>query len=172
MAQVHIDFLENTFANKKLVRDVTLKIFHGSDGIPRINGSGFLKEDLSEILVHATLSLRPSSGGVFKDVIRSNVDFCDFQKYMWAKMLYKVIEDTVRKYSNFKFECPYKKGFYYGVEYPILSKRDPSMFSMRKAMLGGVNSDFKVVLSVRAKAVNSKSLSKLLAFTSNGTVEV
>lgn len=53
------------------------------------------------------------------DVFTSNVDSCQAAKGIFGNFIIKFFQSNLEKYSNFKVDCPQRKGFYYAYNFPM-----------------------------------------------------
>lgn len=150
--------------SQKLLRDTFAKPFNDTEGLSRVNASFFLNSDLTAILVSGSLKASPISSKEFVDVAKFSFDFCDFQKSFWGRIFYIFFEESLGSHSNFKFKCPFQKGFYHFTEFPVAdSNRFPKTFSSFDANL-------IVSISLRVKQLNAKAMSRLISITANGSI--
>lgn len=58
----------------------------------------------------------PGSGTV---IFQGNVDSCSIAKGTVGNFFVKFLLKGQEKYSNYRYECPQKKGFYYWQSFPV-----------------------------------------------------
>lgn len=98
----------------------------------------------------------PESNEYDKVLMRTNLDLCGLPRGgLFGNFFIENIAQKLEQYSNLKFECPLKKGFYYDVNYPIISDRllPPHMFGLFK--------DFKCEIVIKGKVQGKQSTQRV-----------
>jgi Protein of unknown function (DUF1091) len=57
------------------------------------------------------------------EFLRGQVDSCQIQKEIISNYFVKAIAESLKEYSNYRFPCPHKKGFYYAFNFPVYDVR-------------------------------------------------
>jgi hypothetical protein len=79
---------------------------------------------------------------------RSVIDPC--QKKDWFSSFFvKVFAESIQQFSNFRFECPLKKGFYYATNFPIYDVKND--FPFRALRNANTSNEFQFTLTIMAK---------------------
>lgn len=94
-------------------------VFNNSD-ISYFNYTARLLVDFRRTL--ASFDLKKKSDGKLKNydlnVLSSNVDSCKAAQGLFGNYIIKFLLMSNVKFSNFKADCPQKKGFYYAYNFP------------------------------------------------------
>lgn len=85
------------------------------------------------------------------NLFTGNIDVCNIGKGMRSNFIISMIYDNLKDHSNFKFECPTKKGFYYAANFPIMGDEYLPHF------LIGQTGYWQVIWRIKAKIQRSKS---------------
>jgi Protein of unknown function (DUF1091) len=114
----------------KFVSNFSIAVFNDSDFISRINWTMLIKEDLQEMIFSITYRM------IFNDktgpqTFRAKLDFCKIANGATGSFPAKNIVEMVAEYSNFRFTCPVKKGFYYARNFPVFDLKAYPVFFMR-----------------------------------------
>lgn len=109
----------------KYVSDGNLVVFNDTNGISRFNWTGNQLVDfvvvVSEIEIKGKTDKQ--SNNYDKILFKGSIDNCDISKGAIGNFVAQWISTHVDKYSNYKFECPLKKGFLYAVNFPVFEDK-------------------------------------------------
>lgn len=104
----------DTTYNEHLVENFEFKVFKNADGVSLHNASGTLLVELKKVLVTFVIKVKSSPGRKDYDqlLFQGNVDTCKVSQGVFGNFIIKAIVSSARE-TNFQFDCPMKKGFYY-----------------------------------------------------------
>lgn len=92
----------------------SLNVVNGSEFGTRCNASATLVKDLPNLIISFNIKEKSPGSKVWNITIASGTfNTCKVQRGIFAEFLGNFFKDLMKEYSNFKMECPYKKGFYY-----------------------------------------------------------
>lgn len=138
-------------SSQKHIENFQFIVFNDTDHISRFNFTGKLLVTLRRMLV--TFDVKRKSNETLKkydvDILHSNVDTCNVAKGIIGNYVIKFILSGLEKYSNFRFECPQQKGYYYINNFPLpksLQEYLPSFIS-----IPGKNTQWQITISTKAK---------------------
>jgi Protein of unknown function (DUF1091) len=95
-------------------------VFNDSEGISRINASGYLKADLINIVYIGDVYNQKSGHKEYDQLLfKSHINGCNVKKGAIGNFIIQTIMENYKKYTNFDIPCPQKKGFLYSTNYPI-----------------------------------------------------
>lgn len=105
----------------RLIENYSFVVFNGTDNLSYFNFTGKLLMDTKKSLYSFNLKVKSSESkkDYDVDVFTSNVDSCQAAKGVFGNFIIKFLQTNLDKYSNFKVECPQKKGFYYAYNFPV-----------------------------------------------------
>lgn len=116
----------------------------------RLNSSGTLMVEILKYVVKFDLKLQNNKSMEYdQPFLKGTFDSCRVQRGVLGNIVVKIIVSQIEKYSNYKFECPQKTGFYYATNYPIVENFD-NLPPFLVAFMGEPRTA-KVSASVRAK---------------------
>lgn len=148
--------------------DLRIQVFNDSKWISRINTTVSTKVDLKELRVSFSINgkTKQSSKEFDKLVLRGNADTCNITKGMMGSFMSAVVRELFMEYSNYRFVCPLKKGFYYVFNFPAISEH------LFPTYILGISGEFKLTLIFKAKVENVKGLINLGTVIGIGFVSV
>lgn len=156
----------NFMANPKYVENFVVSIRNDSKGISRANLSGTLLSDL----VRATALIIVKAGFEYsKDpeytLVRATVDTCQIAKGVIGNFLVKMVTDQLDQYSNYKFECPQKQGYYHVTDFPAVDDKYIPHFLIGKSGYG------EIFFDVKTKVGSEKKMVKIFTIKGRGMDE-
>jgi len=91
----------------------------------RVNTSGTLNTEMLKYVVKFESRLQNKRTLEYDQLfMRGTIDSCKVQEGVIGNFIVKLIVDRLDKYSNYKFECPQKTGFYHVTNFPIVENFD------------------------------------------------
>jgi len=148
-------------SNPSLIANMTASVFNDSNGDSRINYTTTLLVDLARNLV--IFSIAPPENQNPNNVVQGNFDPCKVSKGVLGGFVVKMIQDSLDKYSNYKFGCGMKKGIYYGANFNVDDSMMPLHFFGQKLR-------FVADFNIKAKTTKQKSFVQVFALKVNGIV--
>lgn len=119
--------------NERFVENFKFTIFKNANGVIMHNASGTLLVDLKKVLVSFVIKVKSSE--IRKDydqvLFQGNADTCKISQGVIGNFLIKAILSYDRD-TNYYFDCPMKKGFYYLNNLPNLDTSFIPPFIPRK----------------------------------------
>lgn len=109
----------------KYVSDAKLVVFNDTNGISRFNWTGNQLVDMLLVVTEVEIKGKTDkqSNNYDKMMFKASVDNCDISKNVVGNFVTKWISTHLDQYSNYKFECPLKKGFLYAVNFPVFEDK-------------------------------------------------
>lgn len=130
----------------------SFEVFNDSKTMTRFNFTADLKTDLTNYFVVFTIKEKSSSTKEFdKTVASGSFNSCKLQQGLVGNFMAKMISDLLKEHSNFKFQCPQRKGYYYVINAPL------SETSMLPNFLMGKPCDRQMSCKVTAKIPTFKA---------------
>lgn len=114
-------------SNPLYTENATATVFNDSDGVSRMNFSAHQLVDLKKMFIFITItgeSVRDSNK-YDTSILNSKVDSCNVAKGIFGNFVIRVFSTTMGNYSNYKFTCPQKKGFYFIANLPLIETYMP-----------------------------------------------
>lgn len=86
-----------------------------------MNWTGTILTDVEKIVVAYEIRGKTDQQSTEYDKLhlKGTIDTCDMSKGPVGNLITKMGLTKPSKFTNFKLECPYKKGFYYAVNFPV-----------------------------------------------------
>ncbi|KAG5679128.1 hypothetical protein PVAND_008720 [Polypedilum vanderplanki] len=137
--------------NTVVAENLTLKVFNDSNGISRLNVSGYGKNDYEKIIIDVEIYGKDKTQSDFVRFLKCSINSCDLQKHK-GNFLLKTVIEGFNKYSNYKLECKQKKGFLYATNFEFSDKNLPIYVLMREGVL------WSIKIIVKGLIKNQKSL--------------
>lgn len=109
--------VESNF-NSAFLRDLKISVFNNSAGVSCFNLSVTQKVDLKRIIITFEVK-KPLEPGKSTIVFQSNIDTCNVAKGTIGNFFMKILLKDHEKFSNYRYERPSKKGFYYWYSFPL-----------------------------------------------------
>lgn len=96
-------------------------VFNGSDGVSRFNWTGTILTDLEKMVISFEIRGKTDQNSLAYDKLhlKGSVDTCEMSNGPVGNLIAKMGMSRTNKFTNFKMECPHKKGLYYAVNYPV-----------------------------------------------------
>jgi len=154
--------------NQKYVANNILTYYNDSNGVSTFNLTIDLTSDVYNLMVQAEINVKKPNDRMYTPFFRGSVDACDIQRGPMGVVIYKIANDMVEKYTNYKFGCPIKKGYYFARMFPV-----PEIEQIRKNlppfMLKWLfeSFSFEVIISSKAK-FNPKAKKWIPYFSGKG----
>jgi Protein of unknown function (DUF1091) len=118
------------------VSNVSAAVFNDSDFVSRVNISMLLKVDLQEIIVSVVFKNRVGNSKEYNHhVLSIQTNTCRVEKGVLGNFIIKALAENLRNYSNYKFVCPLKKGFYYARNFPTIQLDELPLSFLRSKLL-------------------------------------
>lgn len=115
--------------------------------------SAALKVELQKVIVTFESKIYKDPG-IATNNFQGNIDSCNVAKGTIGNFLVKALLKDQEKYTNYRYECPQKKGFYYWHSFPVPDDTVLPPFIPKFYVLWN--------LEVKGKGKTSKSAFKLL----------
>lgn len=131
-----------------------MDVFNDTDGVSRMNSSAMQLMDFKKVFVHITVMGQSNEASRVYDVtyFKGTIDECNIARGVVGNFIIKMITENLEEYTNFRYVCPQKKGFYYFTNFPAPNDKNFPPF------LYGKGGSWEVVAVVRAKVENSKAM--------------
>lgn len=128
-----------SWASPRLVENYSFVVFNGSDHLSYFNFTGKLLMDIKKSLYSFNLKVKSNESRKDYDIdlFTGNVDSCQAAKGIFGNFIIKFFQSNLDKHSNFKIDCPQKKGFYYAYNFPVpldLKSFIPSFIPFRSSI--------------------------------------
>lgn len=98
-----------------------------------------------------------------EQTLRGTIDVCNVQKATFGNFIIKLIVENFETYSNYKFQCPVKKGSLYVYNLGIDLKNIPSHIIEFYRL-------WEITLVVKGKTANMKLLDKMITTKIRGII--
>lgn len=69
---------------------------------------------------------------VYVDEFESQLDTCKISKGIFGNFIINMIADQLEEFSNFRFQCPQRPGYYYCANFPLTIDKYVPMYLMNK----------------------------------------
>jgi len=115
--------------NQRYVANNILTYYNDSNGVSTFNLTIDLTSDVYNIMVQGELNVKKANEIMYTPLFKGSVDACDIQRGVIGALIYKLGNDMVEKYTNYKFGCPIKKGYYFARMFPV-----PEIEYLRKGL--------------------------------------
>lgn len=135
-----------------------VSIFKDSKGVTLHNASGTLLIDLKKILVAFTVRIKstPNRKDYDRLVFQGNVDTCKVSQGVIGNFFVNWFL-SINQNSNFHFDCPMKKGFYYVYNLPNIDTSFlPAFIKPRQSH------DWELTIGAKTKFQKIASASQLI----------
>jgi len=147
------------YFNPLYVSNFSLRVFNDSLLTTRLNVSVIVKTDFLTFLIGFSIKDKnPATKEYDKVLSRGSFNTCKVQQGVFGGFLGSYVSDIIAEYSNFKLECPYKKGFYYVANAPI---SEPDLVP---GFLTGGTTERLMSLKILAKVPKMKSPAHIYSF--------
>lgn len=87
-----------------------------------------------------------------ENFLRSSCDFCKNATGTFTNFIVKIFEENLEAYSNYRIECPLRRGFRQVTNFPMVVKGIPSF------MLNVVKKEWECTLTLKAKIEKRKMM--------------
>jgi Protein of unknown function (DUF1091) len=154
-------------SNPAQVTNMSMNVFNESDGMSKLNATGFITNDLLRIVISFVLNRKPDGKHNDLLLLNTNFDTCKVQHGTLGNFMAKMLSDQMHQYSNYKFECPLKKGWYFINAFPI----NLAMDYIPRQLMGiylGKRLEWEASLSVKGKTSKSSSLVHIFTMKIHG----
>jgi Protein of unknown function (DUF1091) len=126
------------------------------------------EKELLGIKAMITINIRkPSAGSYDRELMKTTMDVCRLRNGVTGNFLAKLMYETIKDHSNYKFECPLKKDDYFirNFQAPI------NILPMRlfSEIIQG-EKIFNVSISVKTRIAKVKVLADLFAVNFYGSL--
>jgi hypothetical protein len=106
---------------------MSLKVFNDTSGRSMLNATGLITVEFQKIIIDAELWIKPYGSIGFTRFIKVPINTCDFKRFK-SNVLLKMVFDSLKKHSNWAFDCPQKSGAYYAYNFELSDKNMPLTF--------------------------------------------
>jgi len=140
--------------NKEFVSNFSLNVFNDSSGLTRVNCSGRLNKGFDRYVLKFDIKGRNKQSGEYdQKFMRGTIDSCNIQKGMIGNFILQMVIDRIDKYSNYRFECPQKVGFYYVYDFPVFETFENMPALVRESWEGKISSTIRIKVRGRKSSV-------------------
>jgi hypothetical protein len=144
--------------NPKFVENASFSVYNGSDGVSRLNVTVFLKVDLARPSVLIIDKGKMEGLHYNKEFYRGQIEPCQVQKNWFLNFFVKANAASFKEFSNYRFDCPHKKGFYYALKFPVIDfAKEFPLLAMTHA---NTSTEFEYSVIYSAKIQNKKKVVK------------
>lgn len=135
------------------MKDFHFDVFNDTNGVSRANVSGSTLVQFENVAASfkALGKTNEATNTFDKTMLSGTINFCSISKGTVGYFFLNFDQETLRKYSNFSFDCPQKKGFYYASNFPMLDDQQIPPF----LRISGTN---EVHVLIKGKIKNVKSM--------------
>lgn len=142
-------------------------IFNDSAGISHLNATATFKCDVSNVFISATIFWKqPQEKEFTLKVFQGTSNFCELESGFLGNIIQKVFGDEFEKHSNFKLECPFKKGYHY-----IANLGFDNIIFVPTFLIPLKTMHWKIDYAVKAKFNNSRRVVNIFASKMTGSIE-
>lgn len=146
-------------ANPTYIANLSIAVFNDTEGVSRVNFT--LMQIVDFVKVYVSISLLGASDEKSNDynqqILKGNIDTCSVSKGTMGNFIIKMIADSIKKYSNYRFACPQVKGFYHAHNFNVSADEHVPYY------LIGRGGKFKFSATVKAKIANVKSAANIMS---------
>lgn len=117
------------FANPLYTANFSMVVFNGT-GVTKMNVTGTQLVDFKKVSLLFNLAGKSNEDykNFDKEIYKGYFDVCKFSQGILGSFVARAMTENLHDYSNFKLECPQKKGFIYVYNLPMDGDRHyPSM---------------------------------------------
>lgn len=144
----------------------TFILFNDSEYVTYCDGSFTLKSDLTNVIASYTLRDKSIKTETYEKIVASgSVSLCQPNLGGGISFLALVVLELTKKFSNFKAECPLKKGDYYLRNASISDTRLVPNFLL------GASKQRKFSATLKAKPSGSKLSTEIIKYELYGTID-
>lgn len=155
------------FPNSEYLANATLNVFNDTDGLSMLNASGTLKVDLPKPMIYITVLTRSKGSREYQTYSKPTIDVCKVEKGVFGGFIVRTIASNIKNYSNFRFECPLKKQFFYVTNYPVFDIKVASLFLLKNE---NQSPEFDVTFTIKGKPAGKKSFVNIMTGRITGQV--
>lgn len=83
---------------------------------------------MDNVFISGELMIRTTFQKDFTKALKAAINVCDIKKGMFGNFIVKIVQESLRKYSNWMFECPQKTGHYYAYNFEVFDNYIPTYF--------------------------------------------
>jgi hypothetical protein len=148
--------------NTAVVANPSFVFFNGTDGISRINASMTFLKELERVVIEIEAFAKPLDGNQFHNVFKLNTNLCKINNVLRGNFVGKMISEALKNYSNWFFDCPQKKGFYYAYNVELSDKFLPLYFIAKDAY-------WYVKILTRGNFKDKKGTGNILSVVAHGS---
>jgi len=124
---------------------------HSKNGDSLLNVTVSFVVDFSRLAINYHIAPPNINNVNINRMIHGSIDTCKVQQGILGNFVVKMIQTAIDKYSNYRFKCALKKGFYYAYNF----KLDDSMLPLH---LIGKQMKFIAEFNVKGKVAKTKSM--------------
>jgi hypothetical protein len=106
---------------------MSLYVFNDTSGRSMMNASGIFMVEFNKMIVDAELWTKPYGSNSFTRFIKVPINTCDIKRFK-SNVLVKIVFDSLKKHSNWAFDCPQKPGPYYAYNFELSDNNVPLIF--------------------------------------------
>ncbi|KAG5679126.1 hypothetical protein PVAND_008718 [Polypedilum vanderplanki] len=145
--------------NTAFIENATLVFFNDTNGLSRVNFTGFLVHDVQKLIVDAEVFVRRENEKDWRKFISFSINQCDLKRFK-SNAIIKNILENVKKYSNYEINCPQPKNFYYLTNFEVSDVRILMFFR---------NGFWNVKMFTRGTFLNRKGLKNIVSIDTFGS---
>lgn len=105
-------------SNPTYLKDFKASVFNNSAGASCFNLSTEVRLDIQRVMASFEVKVFKEPG-VASNFFQTNFDACSVAKGTIGNFLVKALLKDHEKYSNYRYGCPQKKGFFYFHNFPV-----------------------------------------------------
>lgn len=153
--------------NPEYFANFSMRVFNDSNGVSRLNASGVLLVDLTQYVAHLSVMHRTKGNAEYSKLsFKGCVDLCRVQKGVLVNYVIKYLAQELDQFSNYRFQCPMVKGFYFAADFPAPGISSLSIFTLKNK---DRSPEFEFTAVVKAKRDSKKKGSEhVLTLRVNG----
>jgi len=138
-------------SNPSLIANMTASVFNNSDGDSKANFSSTILVDFMKALILYRITPPNFNEQDTNNIIQGSFDPCKVSKGVFGGFIIKMLQQSMEKYSNYRFGCGLKKGFYYTANFNLDDSLLPlHIFGQQLKFVGDFN--------VKVKTTKQKSM--------------
>lgn len=148
--------------NPRYASNLSMVVFNDTNGLSKFNLTGTQLVDFKRtfLMFNVAFKSNEASKTFDKEVYKGTADVCILTKGFFGNLIVRNMVEILDSYSNFKLECPQKKGFIYVYNYPMDSDRYYPKFMF----LTPRSYEFTVVLKAKIENVRATALVVTIKF--------
>lgn len=107
-------------SNPSYYKDFNAAVFNNSAGISCLNLTFTQQHDITNYMVSMVARLMNDGKNYDEVAFQSHINICNVAKGIMGSFVMKFLAMGSEQYSNFRYDCVQKKGFYYWYNFPVI----------------------------------------------------